>query len=113
MDIIFITLFLLGFLIIILGWYRKRNEQTKHYTWLSYISIGLSITLILLMYNLKGAVLAFSMAIGSPIAFVFSLVSLFMKNEKILLASIGLLISIILIGIVTLAGIFIFTPGKP
>lgn len=92
MEQIFFILFLCGILIVILAWYRGRKQLNKHYTWLSYLSLGLSVILIIMMYIIpKDSVFIFSIPIGTPIAFILSIFTLFKRNEKKPLAVIGLL----------------------
>ena len=115
MEQIFIILFLCGILIAILAWYRGRGELNKDYSWLSYLSLGLSVLLIILMYIIPKdlIILIYLIPIGSMMAFILSVFTLFKKNEKNSLAVIGLFLSLILLGIVIIYGIFLITPIKP
>ena len=115
MEQIFIILFLCGILIAILAWYRGRGELNKHYSWLSYLSLGLSVLLIILMYIIPKdlIILIYLIPIGSLIAFILSIFTLFKKKEKNTLAVIGLFLSLILLGIVIIYGLFLVTPSKP
>ena len=108
-------LFLCGILIAILAWYRGRGELNKDYSWLSYLSLGLSVLLIILMYIIPKdlIILIYLIPIGSMMAFILSVFTLFKKNEKNSLAVIGLFLSLILLGIVIIYGIFLITPIKP
>ncbi|UOQ45498.1 hypothetical protein MUN89_06015 [Halobacillus salinarum] len=114
MNLIFLGLFICGVLIVALAWYRGRGETNKRYSWLSYLSIGLPAVVIVLMYIIpKSTILFISTPIGSPIAFIVSVIALFKRREKHLLAVLGLCLSLILLGFVIIYGIFLINPYQP
>lgn len=77
MGQIFFILFLCGILIAIFAWYRGRGEINKQYTWLSYLTLGISVIFIIMIF-----IIPISTLIGAPIAFILSVITLFKRNEK-------------------------------
>ncbi|WP_270181267.1 hypothetical protein [Alkalihalobacillus sp. CinArs1] len=115
MNQLFLVLFIIGTLLVILAWYRGRGEGNKQYTWLSYLSLAVPVIIILLVYIIpKGSMVTIYLTpIGSLIAFILIGITLFKRNEKNLLAAIGLFLSLLLLGILIIFGIFIITPLEP
>ncbi|WP_044022441.1 hypothetical protein [Bacillus sp. SG-1] len=72
--------------------------KVKRYSWLSYSSIGLGILLILhpLLTNVFPKYFMNLQYIGIPLTIIVSLFALQRKNEKKLLATIGLSLGIIM-----------------
>ena len=72
--------------------------KEKRYTWLSYSSIGLGMLLILhpLLTNVFPKNFMNLQYLGIPLTIIFSLLALRKKNEKKLLATIGLSLGIIM-----------------
>ncbi|OAT83542.1 hypothetical protein A6P54_21335 [Bacillus sp. MKU004] len=70
----------------------------KRYSWLSYVSFGLGIGLILhpLFTNIFPGYFMSIQAIGIILTILFSILALRKKNERSLLPSIGLLFGIIM-----------------
>ncbi|WP_226577927.1 hypothetical protein [Halobacillus litoralis] len=112
---IFLILFLCGLFLVILAWNRGRGVSNKHYTRFSYLSLGLPVMLILLMYMIPNdhSIVIYLLPIGSPTAFILSVYTLFKRNEKNTLAVIGLFLSLLLLGIVIIFGVFLMTPTSP
>lgn len=103
---IYLSLFLIGLVLVVMAWYRGRKETNKKYSRLSYLSLGMSALLLVALYVLPSvtqqwiiSTIMIAIFAGSPIAFVLSITALFKKNEKILLALFGLFFSLLLIGV--------------
>ncbi|QTN00284.1 hypothetical protein ERJ70_13850 [Sediminibacillus dalangtanensis] len=118
---IYILFLFAGISIVALAWYLRRGERRVRYSWLSYVSAIFPIVLVILLFfyprlaaneNLFTKVIPFALLIGSPIGLVFSIFALFKKKEQKILAIAGLFISLLLIGTLTIFGIFVtsYTP---
>lgn len=77
----------------------------KKYTWISYISLGLPILLFLLLFTVSkiepivlAQIILCAQFIGAPLSIILSVVALFKKSEKKVVAIFGLIISLILTG---------------
>jgi hypothetical protein len=72
--------------------------EEKKYSWLSYVSIGLGVSLILhpLFTNVFPKYFMNLQYIGISITIVFSVLALLKKNEKKTVAAIGLLLAVVM-----------------
>ncbi|MFZ3577483.1 hypothetical protein [Virgibacillus sp. DJP39] len=93
----------------------------KKYSWISYLSLGIPLVLIcslLVMPNLSFnqqpliTTIVVALYVGAPLTFVLSLIALFRKSEKNMLAIIGLILAVILLAVIGILAIFVtdYTP---
>ncbi|GGJ96143.1 hypothetical protein GCM10007063_18260 [Lentibacillus kapialis] len=82
--------------------------KSKGYSWLSELSFGIPILLIALLFIFPNTSLdpliiaiAYAQFLGIPLAVILSIIVLFKKNERKILAMFGLLLSIILISVIS------------
>lgn len=119
---IYLSLFIFGILVVAFAWYRGRKEKGKVYSWRSYASLFLSMALLVSLFFIPQVppnesplveIMFAALFIGSPVAFLFSLIALFKRKEKNLLAIFGLFFSLILLGTIILLIIFVLAPFSP
>ncbi|WP_163970361.1 hypothetical protein [Oceanobacillus halotolerans] len=81
----------------------------KRYTWISYLSLGIPIVLIISLFILPNVpttqwslarAIMYSQVIGVPISIILSVIALCKKNEKNTIAIFGLLLALVMIGII-------------
>ncbi|SDM17629.1 hypothetical protein [Sediminibacillus halophilus] len=118
---VYILFFFAGVVMVTLSLYLRSGERRERYSWLSYISPIIPIVLmtLLLFYPRLPAdeypsakVIPFVLLVGSPIGLILSIFALFKKKEKNILAIAGLFLSLLLVGTLTIFGIFVtsYTP---
>jgi len=82
--------------------------ENKGYSWLSELSFGIPILLIALLFVFPNTsqdplviAILYAQLFGIPLAVILSIIALFKKDERKMLAVFGLLLSIILIGVIS------------
>lgn len=116
MTAVVIINFTIGILLVGLAWYMGREIKHKKIKWLSYLSLGIPILLFIFMYltpTSATGVLLVGLPIGTFVSLICSIVTLFKKDEKKLMPSVGLFLTLILTSVITMFGIFLFTPIAP
>ncbi|GGD15405.1 hypothetical protein [Pontibacillus salipaludis] len=116
MTTVVIINFTIGMLLVGLALYRGREVEHRQITWLSYLSLGVPILLFMLMYltpTSATGVLLVGLPIGTFVSLICSIVALFKMDEKKLIPSVGLFLTLILTSVITMYGIFLFTPLAP
>ncbi|MFD1032884.1 hypothetical protein [Metaplanococcus flavidus] len=91
----------------------------KKYSWISYLSLGIPLVLIALWFVLpnltQGSLtktIFYAQIIGAPLAVILSMIALIKKNEKNMIAILGLALALILLIILAILVIFVrsYTP---
>lgn len=91
----------------------------KKYSWISYLSLGIPLVLIVLWFVLPNLTLGpltttifYAQFIGAPLAVILSVIALIKKNEKNMIAILGLALALILLVILAILMIFVrsYTP---